>query len=112
MKERSWEFIGFSLMFFLPVSAYGLRLFERFIDPRLGNMSSAIWLSLITMTTVGYGDFYPSTQFGRLVSILTSLYGVILTSLFVISLTNMLTFASNERKAYMLLQRLKYKEQL
>jgi len=79
-------------MFALSITAYGLRLFERQANDQLNNMSTAVWLSLITMTTVGYGDFYPITQMGRFVAILTSLYGVVLTSLFVISLTNMLTF--------------------
>lgn len=33
------------------------------------------------MTTVGYGDFYPTTELGYLVGSMCALFGIILTSL-------------------------------
>ena len=64
------------------------------------------------MTTVGYGDFYPQTHLGRFVGIIICLWGSFFVSLFVVTLTNLLLFEANEEKAYKLLARLNYKEQL
>ena len=36
----------------------------------------ALWFTLSTMTTVGYGDVYPVTTFGRAVAALTVIAGV------------------------------------
>jgi voltage-gated potassium channel Kch len=36
----------------------------------------ALWWGVVTITTVGYGDFYPVTNPGRLVGALTMLIGI------------------------------------
>jgi len=41
------------------------------------------WNTLITMTTVGYGDIYPVTEAGRVVAVIAAVWGVVLISLFV-----------------------------
>ncbi|CAH3178695.1 unnamed protein product [Porites lobata] len=47
-----------------------------------------IWWSLVTMTTVGYGDRYPKTILGRSIAIVWFLAGIVLSSLLVSSLTS------------------------
>ena len=51
---------------------------------------------MITMLTVGYGDFYAKSHMGRLVSIIIAFWGVFYTSLFVVALLNILDFGSPE----------------
>ncbi|MBK1649989.1 potassium channel family protein [Rhabdochromatium marinum] len=34
-------------------------------DPSITNLGEAIWYSVVTMTTVGYGDMYPLTNQGK-----------------------------------------------
>jgi len=46
-----------------------------------------LWLCFVTMTTVGYGDFYPRTDFGRTVGVVVSLCGMVSVSLLVIFLS-------------------------
>ena len=41
-----------------------------------GTIPKAMWWSIITITTVGYGDTYPITTFGRIITGLTALAGI------------------------------------
>ncbi len=75
-------------------------------------MTNTIWNVFVTMTTVGYGDFYPKTNIGRIVGIIIAFWGVFIVSLFVVSLSTMLEFDSGELKAFLLNERLQAKEDL
>jgi potassium intermediate/small conductance calcium-activated channel subfamily N protein 2 len=63
-------------------------------------MSNTIWNVLVTMTTVGYGDYFPKTNMGRFVGASIAVWGVFIVSLFVVTLTNMFEFDSGETKAF------------
>ena len=66
----------------------------------LSQLTNAMWLVIITMTTVGYGDAYPSTPGGRLVVALAAVFGMALTSLVVVALSNLSTFTPAQQRAY------------
>jgi hypothetical protein len=42
------------------------------------------------MTTVGYGDFFPKTVFGRFIDVFLVIWGTFIVSLMVVVLTNTL----------------------
>ena len=54
--------------------------------------SNSMWCAFITMTTVGYGDFYPKSEFGRIVGVFCALSGAFIQSLFTVSFMNIFDF--------------------
>ncbi|KAJ1479809.1 hypothetical protein T484DRAFT_1902179 [Baffinella frigidus] len=61
------------------IFSYLMMVMERPTDAgTLQNFANCVWLIIITMTTVGYGDEYPTTSLGRVVSILASITAVIM----------------------------------
>ena len=64
------------------------------------------------MTTVGYGDFYPKTHFGRFIVIFSCIIGIYFTSMMMIFLTKKSVLNENELKSYKLITRLKIRYQL
>lgn len=45
----------------------------------MGNITTAedaLWWSFITITTVGYGDFYPVTNIGKLIAFILIVCGI------------------------------------
>jgi hypothetical protein len=51
------------------------------------------------MTTVGYGDVYAVSTYGRLISILNALWGAFIISLLVASIGRILELGENQKKA-------------
>ena len=45
------------------------------------NIPMAFWWSIVTLTTVGYGDYYPTTGPGYMIGSLCAISGCILTGL-------------------------------
>lgn len=50
--------------------------------------SNMVWMTMITMTTVGYGDIAPLTSIGRVIGSLCVTWGALLLSVMVVVLTN------------------------
>ena len=40
------------------------------------NILSTLWWAVATLTTIGYGDVYPLTDWGRFLAGLTALFGI------------------------------------
>lgn len=80
--------------------AYALMLAERGAagSTDLDLYENALWCIIITMTTVGYGDVFPKTQLGRLVSITGAFSAVVLVALSVNAVTERLQLKRNEGK--------------
>ena len=98
----------------LLIFSYDLRIYERYFDElnesNLGNYLNDIWLVFITMTTVGYGDISPKSFFGRLISVVTCMFGVFLVGLVVVSVTSYFNLEGIESNVYKILLKSKKME--
>lgn len=64
------------------LTATAAYLAERSLQPeKFGSIPLAMWWSITTLTTVGYGDVVPQTDIGRMVGALTMVTGVIMLAL-------------------------------
>lgn len=70
------------------------------------------YFMIVTMTTVGFGDFYPESFFGRHATIIANFLGVVFEALFLLSWKYYTTFDHQEMQAYTLISRLTMKESL
>ena len=65
------------LLMMLVISASGIYLLEHKVQPEhFGSIPAAMWWSIITLTTVGYGDITPITPMGKFFGGIISLIGV------------------------------------
>jgi voltage-gated potassium channel len=67
----------------------------------IDSYSNAIWYSLVTLTTVGYGDIFPSTIYGRMIGYIflflsLGIYGILIGQF----TTLMATLKENKRLGY------------
>lgn len=123
--EISYNFIGkamlrdnlTTLLFLFVVSvvtmAYAMIVFERPMGPdtNLDLFENSVWLIIITMTTVGYGDMYPQTPMGRYVAIFAALLAVVLVALAVGAVTDRLTLSRDESKVLEFLDNIRSKQE-
>lgn len=62
--------------------------------------TNSMWNSFITMCTIGYGDFYPKAQFGRIVAVFCALAGIYIKSLLTASFLDIFDFNRTESVCY------------
>jgi voltage-gated potassium channel len=81
---------------------------ERLIDPAFETFPEALWFSVTTVSTVGYGDYVPESGEGRIVATLLMLTGLglipVITSVVVSILVAQSGRAAREEAAHDLVQ--------
>lgn len=118
MKDMPYVVLFTNLVMSMFYFGYLIRLFDQpsalktASGQNFDSVTNPVWLSIVTMTTVGYGDFFPKSTPSRIAGLLCSFYGVYLVSLFVIVLENLLIFDQTEERSYELIARLEDKESL
>ncbi len=79
-SNKKESFYGFSVMFII-LSIITSSFLVLYFEHESGNITTAeetLWWSFVTITTVGYGDLYPVTTFGRIfasILIITGIFG-------------------------------------
>lgn len=115
-KDSPYLFVITNLLLCTFVFGYTIRIFDTDLNEESNHdfdqFRNPLWLTLVTMTTVGYGDFFSKSTPSRLLGIIIAFLGVYLTSLFVVTLSNALQWEKSEEKAFEMISSLISKEEL
>lgn len=69
-----FAFISFTVLLFY--STYGALYFGTGFDPAITDLTTSFYFSIVTMTTVGYGDIIPITEPARLFTVSVIIAGI------------------------------------
>lgn len=115
-KEYPNTSLGITTLLSWFVFAQMLRIYERPLSDVSGHnfnkYATSVWNIVVTMSTVGYGDVFPKTRFGRILGAFLCVWGVVVESMFVVTLSQFLEFTPPQKNSYTLLQRLFYRDEL
>jgi voltage-gated potassium channel len=77
-RAGSALYITTLLIIVIAETAAVLELKVEAVNPQanLTNAGDAVWWVFVTITTVGYGDFYPTTGWGRIIGVFVMLSGI------------------------------------
>jgi voltage-gated potassium channel len=93
--------LGAGLMLITSTFVYAA---ERELNPEFGSYVDALWWSLVTVTTVGYGDMVPVTGVGRFAAVFLLVGGIVLFGAVAANLTAVLTSHGRESDTQRLLR--------
>lgn len=116
MQEHPLMVMIWMLLSGIFVFGFLLKVFERpaasLTAADLNNYSNAMWCIITTMTTVGYGDYYPVTIPGRVCGCIACLWGVLVVSFMCCSVVNLLMLDTGQQNSLVVLHRLWYKHEI
>lgn len=118
-KEHPFSTLCLILLLTCICFGYSLRNFELLFwetqqekSQDWNNFWNSIWCIFVSMTTVGYGDFYPNTHFGRGIVIGSCFVGTYFVSMTMIFMTKNSILNELEFKAYKMTLRLKISNEI
>lgn len=74
--KNELQYAALIVITILLFSAYGIYLFERSANPEINDIGDAMWWSIVTVTTVGYGDKVPITPMGKVIGVILMFLGI------------------------------------
>lgn len=102
--------LGLSLLCTQFWGSYNMRLWERRYSRNLGDdfdiagseadWANAFWLVFVTMTSVGYGDYFPNTHLGRVTAAVCVLLFTLFISLFIGVVADEMQLGPSQEKVY------------
>ena len=78
----------------------------------IAQIENGIWYTLITMTTIGYGDMAVSGSLSRVVLVIISIASAVFFPLFIVTVENLLEFGYQERMAFQIYNQITIKKQI
>ena len=98
-KTVSYLFILTLFLFAYVVRVFEMPRFRLDEDDRFDSYFNSIWFTVITLTTIGYGDISPLTIPGKLTTIILAFWGAVLMALIVVVLYKVFDLSEDEQMA-------------
>ena len=89
--------IIFTLFTVIYVSSAIIYAFEKDLNPLINTFGDALYFTLITVTTVGFGDIIPVTVFGKVITMAVIVSGIIIIPWHISTLIKFLVFHKNKK---------------
>jgi hypothetical protein len=93
--------VTFLLAVMIQIVEYGIVIdpfdASKRVDNRFLHLGDTLWFVYITYATVGFGDYYPKTNMGRIIALVTSLIGSFALSLLVVMMEKQLLLIPKEK---------------
>lgn len=108
LKDRPFVSITVAITSCVVIFGIAVMQSEKSYNGILSNMdylTNAQWLTIITMATVGYGDFYPETHFGRFFCLIACISGMVLVSALIVALNLASDFDNEQRTSFISIRR-------
>jgi voltage-gated potassium channel len=80
VRTPTWPAVFFIILIF-SLTSISILLFEQGINEGFRSLGDVVWWTVVTASTVGYGDKVPETAGGRAVAILVIVIGVLVASI-------------------------------
>lgn len=84
--------------------AFAIHVSERDVDATFDDYNNCFWFIIVTMTTVGYGDIYPTGALGRCIAAVACVWGIVLLSLVITVITDHLSLNGGEARVIQLVR--------
>jgi Ion channel len=86
------------------IIAYLLRIYEIVYYRAIGWLDfeqfiCSIWAVVITMATVGFGDIVPVSHIGRVIIMITSIWGTFIFTLVIVAFSAVFNLSAHQKKA-------------
>lgn len=85
------------------------------VEPNITSYVDALWYSFAVITTIGFGDVYVTTTFGRILSVILGISGIVVVALFtsfIVNFYNEMNRKREERTLQNLIEKAKELEEL
>ena len=101
---RAYPLLILVVCFLIPgvfIFGYLVRIFDRPLRLQdYDTPGNAFWYVIITMTTVGYGDFFATSILGRTMAVFSIFWGGVILALTFVTVGTILQLKPNEKRAY------------
>ena len=84
----------------LAMLGFVLQVSERRVNHDLDEYANCVWLALVSMTGIGYGDLFPQTLLGRAAASLAFFWGALLAALVVMTVLRVGELSESERRVH------------
>ena len=90
--------LGGASLLLLLMLGFAMQVAERRVNHDLDVYPNCVWLVLVSMTGIGFGDLYPQTLIGRAASSLAFFWGALFAALLVLTASRLTDLTEGEKR--------------